>query len=173
MANGTIQTFADIDQGLRYLQGKYGTVASGQWEYLRYPFYSYQYYPAAGATVFNFFSQTVGGTVTQSDTNMQTAGSFQGDWSLLVMSIGTMIRIKTNNLAGFDGTDASTLISDYLAGFVQAGVLQWTINSFQYLQLPKPFMYAPPAEGAPDMVTDGNMSATVSPPPWVTLTNRR
>ena len=172
-SSGPIQTFADLNQGLNYLQQKYGTVAGGRWEYLRYPFYSYQTYPVAGANQLNFFSQTVGGLVTQADTNMQTAGSFQGDWSLLVMSIGMKIRLKTNNLALFDGTDATTLMSDYLAGFVQTGVLRWTINSFNYLELPHPFLYAPPSEGAQDMHLQGNMTAIVSAPPWATLTNRR
>lgn len=167
-----VTTFADINAGLSYLQGKYGTIASGQYEYIRQPFYSYQQYPVAGNVQFTFFTQAVGGTVTYADTNMITAGVFQGDRSLLVMSISCKFRLLTYPNS-WTGTDATTIQSDLLMGFAQAGVLSWDINSFSYLQLPRPFLYAPPADGEPDSKYAGAVSATVGAPPQATLNSRR
>ncbi len=171
--NGNVKTFANSDEALAYMQSQYGTAFWSQYEYIRYPFYSYQNYPTAGAVQFNFFNQTVGGLVTLADTNMPTAGNFQGGWNFLVMSLACKIKIEENDLTAWAGTDASTLVSDLLAGFAQAGVLSWVINSFQYLQLPLPFLYAPPSDGEPDLHFAGNQAATITAPPQATLNNRR
>ena len=171
--NGQVQTFANSDEAITYLQNLYGTAVWNQYEYIRYPFYSYQKYPVAGQVVFNFFNQTVGGTVTAADTNMPTAGNFQGGWNFLVMSLGCKFRLKTENQLAFDGTDASTIVSDLADGFAQAGVMSWQINAFTYLTLPLPFLYAPPNDGEEETFYGGLTSATKSGPPSATLNSRR
>jgi len=173
MANGQVKTFSSSDEAISYLQNLYGTATWNQYEYVRWPFYSYQQYPSAGQVTFNFFNQTVGGNVTLADTNMKTAGNFQGGWNFLVMSIGCKFRLLSNNLTAFTGADATTIVSDLLMGFAQAGVLTWQINAFNYLQLPLPFLYAPPNDGEEEMVWAGATSATVSRPPQATLNSRR
>lgn len=171
--NGNLKTFSNSDEAISYLQNLYGTATWNQYEYIHYPFYSYQQYLRAGGVVFNFFNQTIGGTVTLADTNMPTAGNFQGGWNFLVMSICCKFRLLTNDLTVWDGTDASTIVSDLMAGFAQGGVLTWTINAFQYLQLPLPFLLAPPADGEEDLQWAGAKSATVSKPPQATLSSKR
>lgn len=168
-----VQTFSNDLEALSYMQSRFGTSFFEQYEYLRYPFYSYQPYLEAGGNVFNFFNQTVGGTITQADTNMQTAGAFQGGWYFLVMAIQTKWRLLTNPLTTFNGNDSTTIVSDLLMGFAQAGVLTWNINSFQYLSLPKPFLYAPTADGPPDLAWGGANSASISHPPYATQNSRR
>lgn len=175
MNGNKVQTFDDDLQALAYMQQRFGTSFFEQYEYLRYPFYSYQAYLEAGGNVYTFFNQTPGSTstITTADTNMQTAGAFQGGWFFLVQAIELKWRLLTNSLTAFTGTDATTICSDLLMGFAQAGVLTWQINSFQYLQLPKPFLYAPSGDGPPDLQWAGSVSTTVSNPPFVTLNSRR
>lgn len=171
--NGSAQVFDNTESALNYLSGRYGTADWKSYEYIRAEFWSYQTYPEAGAVQFNFFGQTAGGTVTLADTNMQSAGVFQGGNHFLVQSIRCKFRIGTWDLGAFTGADSTTLVSDFLNGFCQCGVLKWLINAREYLTLPNPFLWAPPAGGAQDRRVAGNVSATVTAFPWATLLNNR
>lgn len=181
--NGLVRTFANSADALRYLQAAFGSANYRSWQYLRQLFWDYQNYPEAGQSVFNFFGRAPGGTVTLQDTNMPKASSF-GQQHFLVKAIRTRLFIKTWDLQLWDGLDATTLASDYLMGFLHAGVLKWDINARNYLTLPKPFLYAPPGGGEEQHRNRGIDALTLSEgtpntlltftsaPPYATQTNQ-
>ena len=146
MNGGLTRTFANSADALRYLQAAYGSSNYKSWQYLRRQFYSYQDYVEAGASVFNFFGAAPGGAITRQDTNMPKAGSL-GQQHFLLKAIRVRWWINTWTLTDWDGTDASTLASDIINGFLHAGVLKLDINARNFLTLPKPFLYAPPGGG--------------------------
>ncbi len=148
---------------LLYLQQRFGTTNYNSWQSLRWSFYSYVKYPEAGGASFSFFGNPTGGTSvdTLQLTNIPKANSF-GQQHFLLKTIKSKIFIQTDNFAAYDGTDASTLYSDYLMGLVQAGVLTLKINSRDYLQIPKPFLYAPTADGSQEYYGAGVASATLN-----------
>jgi hypothetical protein len=135
----------DIISGL---QTRFGSVDYSSFQSVRAQYYSYVTYNTAGVTQLNFFGSTAGQPgITLQDTNIPKTGSF-GQQHFLIKSIGTHIKFKnTDDLTAFDGTDASTIASDMLFGFVNAGFLRFSIAARDFLQLPKPFQYAPPLAG--------------------------
>lgn len=133
------------------LQTQFGTIDYSRWQAQRAEFYSWATYPEAGGNQFVFFGNALGAnvgatTLTYEDTNMPRAGSF-GQVHFLIKSIHTDIRIADLGLNTYAGTDATTLASDFLMGFVNAGVLNFSIGARPFLTLPKPFQYAPPLAG--------------------------
>jgi hypothetical protein len=124
--------------------------------------------------------------VTLQDTNLPKAGSF-GQTHFQLKSISTDIQLLVNDVDGFTLANQATLdtralASDYLNGFVQAGVLEFSVGARPFATIPKPFQYAPP----PGNPLDYNNSyanqigavPTASNPvvvglPWTTQTKRR
>jgi hypothetical protein len=119
-------------------------------------------YLEAGASEFSFFADALGSnSTTIEDTNMPKANSF-GQVHFLLKSVRTRMYIKTWDLLAFTGLDASTLVSDALLGFMQAGVLELEINGRKFLQIVKPFLYAPPGDSRPQIYSSGVQSLTLS-----------
>jgi len=148
-------TFQNSAAVLSYMQGKFGSANFSQWQIRRRIMFSRVTYTEAGATEYSFFADALGSnSTTIEDTNMPKANSF-GQVHFLLKSIRTRIFIKTWDLLAFSGLDASTLVSDLFMGFVQAGVLELSINGRPYLQIPKPFMFAPPGDGRPQVYSAG------------------
>jgi hypothetical protein len=159
---GGIQTFQNSADALRYLQTAYGSANYREWQAIRRQFWSYQQYLSAGAPNFTFFGNTPGsGGLTLRDTNMPKAGSF-GQVHFLLKAIRTRIYIEQRNLLAWTGLNNTTLHSDFIAGFVQAGELEFFINSRIFLQLPKPFLYAPPGGGEEWLRDRGVQSLTLT-----------
>lgn len=149
-----IKAFNNSLETLRYLQGKFGSADYKDWQYLRTQFYSYVNYPEAGQSTLTFFGSALGGSLTLEDTNMPKAGSF-GQVHFLIKSIRVGLRINTNNLDAWNGDDDSTLFSDYLAGFVQAGVLSLEIGARSFLEIPLPLLYSPSGKGVQQRYSAG------------------
>lgn len=148
------QTFTNSEKFLAYMQSRYGSANFSKWQQIRKQFYSYVLYPAAGSTVLNFFGFGLNGSTTQGRqfTNMPKAGSF-GQVHFLMKQIRCKLLLLDDNLSLAEAaTDVTNPIADYLYGFMQAGVLELTIGDKKYLELPRPFLYAPPADGQTDMV---------------------
>jgi hypothetical protein len=168
---------------------KFGVIDYSRWQAIRWQWYSYVTYPAAGATELNFFGQVAGqANVTLQDTNLPKAGSF-GQTHFQLKSISTDIQIGNNDVDGFtraniDTIDTRALASDFLGGFVQAGVLRFNVGSRPFATIVKPFQYAPPP-GSPldyDNTYVNQISAAPNPAvgatavsgvPWVTQTKMR
>ncbi|NBO53132.1 MAG: hypothetical protein EBU84_00745 [Actinobacteria bacterium] len=168
---------------------RYGVIDYSRWQAIRWQWYSYVLYPTAGVSELNFFGQVPGQTgVTLQDTNLPKAGSF-GQTHFLLKSISTDIKIPVNNVDGFTRANQATLdtqalASDYIGGFVQAGVLTLSIGSRPFATIPKPFQYAPPPGSPLDLANSfvNQISAAPVPAagaaqvvgvPWVTQTKMR
>lgn len=168
---------------------KFGVIDYSRWQAIRWQWYSYVTYPTAGASELNFFGQVAGQAgVTLQDTNLPKAGSF-GQTHFQLKSISTDIQLANNNVDGFtlangvaNTIDTFALAADYLNGFVQAGVLEFSVGARPFATIPKPFMYAPPPGNQVDydnsyanqigaVPTAGNPQVVGLP--WVTQTKRR
>lgn len=132
---------------LANLQNRFGSANYKSWQSLRQRWYSFVDYPEAGGSQFNFFGSALGQSgLTLEDTNLPKAGTF-GQTHFLLKTISFVWKIGTWDLTAYDGTDASTLASDVLDGFVGEGYASLVINSRPFLNIPKPFLYAPPGDG--------------------------
>lgn len=168
---------------------KFGVIDYSRWQAIRWQWYSYITYPAAGATELNFFGQVAGQAgVTLQDTNLPKAGSF-GQTHFQLKSISTDIQIAENDVDGFTranitSIDTRATASDYIGGFVQAGVLNFSVGARPFATIVKPFQYAPPPGSPLDLEnTYVNQISAVPAPgagvsqvvgvPWVTQTKMR
>lgn len=179
------QTFTSSEKFLAYMQARYGSANFSKWQQIRRQYYSYQLYPQAGSTVLNFFGFGLSGSGVQGRqfTNMPKAGSF-GQVHFLLKQIRCKLLVLDATLAPLTAaTDVTNPIADYLHGFIQAGVLEFSIGDKKYLELPRPFLYAPPADGQLDVespsldftLTEGTPNtqlATYLGMPYATLSRR-
>ena len=168
---------------------KFGVIDYSRWQAIRWQWYSYLTYPTAGVGELNFFGQVAGQAgVTLQDTNLPKAGSF-GQTHFQLKSISTDIQIAANDEDGFTRANQATLdtralASDYLLGFIQAGVLQFSVGARPFATIPKPFQYAPPPGSTLDLANSfvNQISAAPNPAaaatnvtglPWITQTKMR
>lgn len=168
---------------------KFGVIDYSRWQAIRWQWYSYVTYPSAGSTELNFFGQVAGQAgVTLQDTNLPKAGSF-GQTHFQLKSISTDIQIANNDVDGFTRANIATidtraLASDFLGGFVQAGVLNFSVGARPFATIVKPFQYAPPPGSPLDLSNSyvNQISAAPVPAvgaeqvvgvPWVTQTKMR
>ena len=153
-------TFQNSGEALQYLQQKYGSADFQSWQTLRKGFYSYVVYPDAGAVSLTFFGNAIGG-VNRQFTNIPKAGSI-GQNHFLIKSIKMKLHIQQELLVSFANTEATTLASDLFWGFAMGGVLELTIGNRLLAQIPKPFRYAPPADGEVIINSAGVEALTLS-----------
>lgn len=140
------------------MQERYGSANFSRWQSIRKEFYSYINYPTAGSTSFTFFGFGLNGSTTQGYqyTNMPKAGSF-GQVHFLVKQIRLrVLLLNASYVQPAAATDAASAVADIMHGFAQAGELDWVIGDKKYVELPKPFMYAPPADGQVDVKSQGS-----------------
>ncbi len=154
---------------LKILQSKYGSLDPNNVQTRRRQYYSFVAYPTAGSSSLTFFGQSLGQTNRQI-TNIQQAGRL--DWPFLVKSIRCTWYCNTYSANSWDGTDATTIYSEIVNGIAQAGVLQFTIGSMLWLQLPQPLLYAPHAAGRIVVKSAGTVAANKSRMPWAWLSKR-
>ena len=142
------------------LQSRYGTYARGQLQSQRKQFWSFIDY-GTGASQYTFFGSALGDQATPNlaRTNMPVQGSF-GTSAFLVKSIKTNLYIPSNSTFGIDytatvtdySTDATSgLWGDLVSGFAQAGIFTLSVGAKNFVTIPKPFLYAPPADGRSDL----------------------
>lgn len=131
------------------LSQRFGTVDYSRWQLIRWQWYGYTTYSVTTPpSILTFFGNAVGqGTTTLADTNLPKAGSF-GQQHFLLKTISTSVKLAQQDLGSFTvaniaTADQRTLASDFLHGFVQAGVLQFNVASRPFAVVPKPFMYCP------------------------------
>jgi hypothetical protein len=166
---------------------KFGVIDYSRWQAIRWQWYSYVTYPTAGVGELNFFGQVAGQAgVTLQDTNLPKAGSF-GQTHFQLKSISTDIQLLVNDvdtftLANQATLDTRALASDFLNGFVQAGVLEFSVGARPFATIPKPFQYAPPPGNPLDYNNSyanqiGAVPTATNPVvvglPWTTQTKRR
>lgn len=174
--NGEIRTYLNTEEAIIDMQRRFGTARWSSYSYQNWTYYSYVDYLSAGQNSLQFFQNTPSGAFTKQDTNMQTAGQFDGGYFFLVAAMRLdVLPLNRADVTAFAGEDADSFASDLLAGFCQAGVLKWNINQTNYLTLPVPFLLAPPAAGQQDYQNRGFVGATptITAPPWASLNDRR
>jgi len=156
------RTFANSQQALDYLQGKYGSADYRAWQSLRREFWSYVAYPAAGAPTFQFFGDSIGANgITKQFTNIPKASSF-GQQHFLVKQIRTDFWLADYEIMKqFTAADTSVLYSDIVNGIFQAGVLELLIGDRVFCQILKPFLMAPPSDGRAQVHTAGLRALTL------------
>jgi len=156
------QPFFSSLQALQYLQERFGSTDYQNWQSIRSQFWSYVDYGTTGAATFTFFGTALGGSgQTKQQTNIPKAGSF-GQNHFLLKSIGFNFFVDDPELDSWDGTDAEMLYSDFINGFIQAGVGILNIQSREFIKIPKPFLYAPGVMGAPKVHSAGIEALTLS-----------
>lgn len=148
-------------QVIRTLQSKYGSANFQRWQSLRRQFYSFVQYPDAGAAELRLFGDAVSGTVNKQLTNMPKAGSF-GQNHFMLKAIRCSYFINTEKITSWANTDATSLATEMLQGVFHAGVLELTIGSRLMVQVPKPFLYAPPADGRAVVRSEGVRALTLT-----------
>lgn len=142
------------------LQSRYGTYARGQLQSQRKQFWSFIDY-GTGASQYTFFGSALGDSATPnlSRSNMPLQGSF-GTSAFLVKSIKTSLYIPSNSTFGIDYNETVTtftsdtnsgLWADLVGGFAQAGIFTLSVGAKNFVTIPKPFLYAPPADGRSDL----------------------
>lgn len=173
VAGVDVTQFTRSDRILAQLQAQFGTMQPGKLQALRKQFYSYIVYPLAGSNQLNFFGQALGNAgSTLEDTNMPVQGSF-GTSAFLLKGIMCNYRLSGGYYhTAFDGTDANTFATEILSGLFREGILEMLVNAKSYLQIPKPFMQAPPADGRTNMYGAGQMDANTSVEPECSLSSR-
>jgi len=175
-APGDVQVFTSDNEALQALQQQYGSVDASQVQSRRRQYYSFVTYPLAGQSVFNFFSVPIGQSNRQL-TNIQQGGNL--DNPFLVKAIRTAFFIGSENINAWAGTDVSALYTDLVNGLFQVGFLKFIIGSKEWLYLPSPFLYAPPAFGRAMVKTAGFTTFTqatgvnITAPPFATLNEER
>jgi hypothetical protein len=116
-----------------------------QMEYINQPLYSYQLYPAAGATTLSFFTTPATGTVTRDLTNMELAAQLPSPQMFLIQGIAIDYLPGTTSAAPVTGprADAATGWANDYYTIMRAGVLSFSIGSKNYLQM-APLLSLPP-----------------------------
>lgn len=148
-------------QVIRNLQRKYGSANFAQWQGIRKQFYSFVQYPTAGQGEFSLFGSAISGTINRQLTNMPKAGSF-GQQHFQLKAVRTGFFLSDLKLTSYASTDATTFYSDISNGPFQAGVLELIVGNQQKLQVPKPFLYCPPADGQANTKAAGVRALTLT-----------
>lgn len=137
---------ADI---LALYQQRFGAVKYNQQSVSRYPYFSYQAYPAAGAASLGFFGTNMA-TSTAQLTNIEQAGTL-GNYSYLLSSISFDIFLYIPTVASNGPwtytTDALAPYSDIVHGLTQGGYATLTINNTVWDDCALPFMFSPASIG--------------------------
>ncbi len=135
---------------LQAMQSGYGVQNYPFQKSSRWPYYSNVAYPAAGNTVFNFFGQNFAqATNGKLDTNIEGQNNL-GNYSMFIQGIGFDYRVllpATTAQPQVYTTDATVIEADLVHGFAQAGYFTLKIGTNTWIQIPRPFLYAPPGKG--------------------------
>ena len=154
---------------LRKLQQRLGSFDPKNVQSIRKDWWSSVQYPLAGANELVFFGNASSATGFNLQlTNIPKPGSF-GNTHFLLKSIALDLFIADQNRAAWASTDVTTLASDYLYGFVQAGVLEMKIGSRKVIEIPQPFLQLGSGSGTIDHHTSGIGAAGITPAPHIDL----
>lgn len=156
------QSFTDSQEALAYLQSKYGSANYRSWQSLRKEWWSYVQYNTAGQNVLNFFGDAIGqNNTTRQLTNLPKSGSF-GQNHFLLKGIRCDYYMANYEVDNTFVVDADLVNSDIINGIFQAGVFELLIGDRVFTQIPKPFLYAPPADGRTQVYAEGLRALTLA-----------
>lgn len=154
------------------LQQTYGTMQLGNKQAIRRQFYSYIQYPVAGTSQLNFFGSSIGNAgINTQLTNIPVQNSF-GTSSFMLKAVRCTYFVPDGKLLSYDGTDALDFSAEFLNGIFHAGVFELKVNARTYFTFPKPFLFAPPADGRMQVYSGGQAAAATDQVPYADLTRR-
>lgn len=146
---GGIQGGPNSNTILSALNATYGANKYTQQSVSRYPYYSYQAYPLAGASSLSFFGANQA-SVSQELCNLEQAGNI-GNYTYIINSIGfdvfLYIPTSANNAPWAYALDADNPYADLVHGFTQGGYAELSINNTCWDHVALPFMYSPACIG--------------------------
>lgn len=128
-----VLTCAPPDRNAKMIRpGQYAVTDLNKMECSTQPLYSFQAYPAAGATSLIFFQnpQGAGGT-TIVDTNMQAPGQLPAPQQFLIYGIG--VRYISGLAANVIGASSANSVLNDTNAILKTGALTLTISSKDYL----------------------------------------
>lgn len=137
--------------------GQFAVNDMDKMEAITNPLYSYQSYPAAGATTMVFFQTPASGVVTREDTNMELAGQLPAPQKFLVQGIGVDYLPGTAAMR-FGAQSALNQLSDVYA-ILRRGYFSLIIGSKQYLNV-SPLMILPPRSHIDGVAAIADQSTT-------------
>jgi hypothetical protein len=146
----SIETFTSDSEFVQSLQAKYGSIDAGRVQTRRRQYYSFVNYPLAGSVRLQFFGVGVGQSNRQL-TNIQQAGIL--DNPFLVKAIRFNWFIQDTEIEESAANDATSLYADFVTGLFSVGVMKLVIGSKDWLNIPTPFLFAPPGYGTPKLKT--------------------
>lgn len=124
--------------------GKYVVQDINQMEALTQPLYSYQLYPAAGATTLSFFGTAASGSTTLEDTNLQLPNQLPSPQRFLIEGIGIdYLPGSTAAAPVILGADGVTGQANDMWAIFRRGVFSLIIGSKNYLTI-DPLFALPP-----------------------------
>ncbi len=151
------------DDILAAMQRAYGVEQYNSQKSSRWPYFSYQNYPAAGAGTINYFgqnfSQAANGLL---DCNSEGQNNL-GNYSMFIQSIAFDYRVllpATTAQPQAYTSDVTAIYSDLVHGFAQAGYFLFKIGTNTWVQIPRPFLYAPPGQGEAAASFNGGFAFT-------------
>lgn len=131
---------------INQLQQRYGSARFCNLQYVRKQYYSYVKYPMAGANTINFFGDAISGVFNRQLTNMPKQNSF-GNIFFILKAIRCKYLLFNMNPLGYTGADISTLYTEIVNGVFQAGIFEFKVQNKTFVQMPRPFLELPPADG--------------------------
>lgn len=145
---------------LSVLQSQFGTIDPNQFSVMRWQYYDFIRYPAAGATSLSFFSVAQGGVdptsstqKTAEQTNMPQTRQF-GDSGFMAQLVRTRMRIlpKGRQVAGIKNdthliSETLTLAMPKLAEIIRRGTLNIKFSQTSFFEINQPLMKCPPGYG--------------------------
>ena len=162
------------------LQKKYGSANFRKWQSIRRQFYSFVAYPTTGVSEIRFFGSALGGSVgtgtaNRQLTNMPKANSF-GQNHFLLKAIRCTYYIPSEKKDSWqtlaNQNDAGLgVTAEVMNGAFQAGVFELNIGSRNVVQVPKPALYMPPADGRAQCKQPGIWAVAAAPILAATVTN--
>lgn len=154
---------------INQLQRKYGSARFCNLQHVRKQFYSYVKYPMGGANTINFFGDAISGVFNRQLTNMPKQNSF-GNVFFILKAIRCKYLLFNMNPLAFVGTDASTLYTEIVNGVFQAGIFEFKVQNKTYVQLPRPFLEMPPADGRTFELNTASLTGNLSAIAPITFT---
>ncbi len=163
--NTALPRGTDSSDVLSWLNQTQGAVRYSAQQMLRWKYYSYINYPAAGAAANGFFASSQSSVGLQF-TNLETPGAF-GNYSFLVTGIGFDVQLYIPTVASNQPssytTDALAPYADIVHGLTQGGVATLTTAQTTWWQIALPFMTCPPANGQTrTVISQGGFAFTQS-----------
>jgi len=143
--------------------GQYVVQDIDKMEALTQPLYSYQLYPAAGATTLSFFTTAAQGTTTVEDTNMQLAGQLPAPQRFLIEGIGIdWLPGSTAAAPVILGADGVTGQANDMWAVFRRGVFSLDIGSKNYLRMDPLFALPPRSHMGNNFATSSSTTAAAA-----------